>query len=76
VRALGPALAVALLLSISIHPAGVEPASVTSGLSRGESVAIVLKTAPRAGTFRDQWRSIVVHIPGSTKSGHVYLAPK
>jgi hypothetical protein len=60
----------------AIRPASVEPASVTSARSRGESVAIVLKTAPRAGTFLDQWRSILVQIPGSTKHGHVYLAPK
>jgi hypothetical protein len=60
----------------TIRLASVEPASVTSARSRGDSVAIVMKTAPPAGTFLDQWRSIVVHIPGSTKYGHIYLAPR
>jgi hypothetical protein len=63
------------LNSIS-HPTSVEPPKIAAAVDQGKTVAIVLKTAPKTGTFLDQWRLVTVTFPGQTGTGHIYLAPK
>lgn len=52
-----------------------EPATVASARARGETVAIVLRVAPPAGTFMDRWRPVNADVPGQRRSWFVYLAP-